>query len=144
MEVVFVKPGEYPVYGFAEKQSDTTLVRFECPAQLTAAELRRVEKVARDTFIALDCRDVARVDLRMANDGTIYVIEINPLPGLTPEFSDLCVIAKVAGMDHRALIGEIMNGAIKRHRDGTKAGAAEASPLVARRDSQAPKATGGS
>jgi D-alanine-D-alanine ligase len=71
----------------------------------------------RDTFTALDCRDVARVDLRMTPDGKVYVIEINPLPGLTPEFSDLCMIAKVAGMDYRMLIGEILAGCIKRHRE---------------------------
>ncbi len=117
MEIVFVDPPTHPVYGFEEKQSDTTRVRFECPAELTPAELKRVEKVARDTFAALDCRDVARVDLRMTPEGKVYVIEINPLPGLTPDFSDLCVIAKVAGMDHRSLIGEILSGPIKRHRE---------------------------
>ncbi|AUX20430.1 D-alanine--D-alanine ligase [Sorangium cellulosum] len=117
MEVVFVDPPTYPVYGYEEKQSDTPRVRFECPAQLTTSELRRIEKVARDTFAALACRDVARVDLRMAKDGRVYVIEINPLPGLTPDFSDLCQIAKVAGMDYRTLIGEILAGCLKRHRE---------------------------
>ncbi|WP_437652911.1 D-alanine--D-alanine ligase family protein [Sorangium sp. So ce1182] len=117
MEVVFVDPPTYPVYGYEEKQTDTPRVRFECPAQLTPSELRRVEKVVRDTFAALACRDVARVDLRMTKDGRVYVIEINPLPGLTPDFSDLCVIAKVAGMDYRSLIGEIMAGCLKRHRE---------------------------
>jgi len=77
--------------------------------------------VVRDTFTALDCRDVARVDLRMAPDGKVYVIEINPLPGLTPEFSDLCVIAKVAGMDYRMLIGEILAGSIKRYCEARQA-----------------------
>ncbi|MGK3990456.1 ATP-grasp domain-containing protein [Sorangium sp. So ce136] len=117
MEVVFVDPPTYPVYGYEEKQTDTPRVRFQCPAQLTPSELRRVEKVVRDTFTALACRDVARVDLRMTKDGRVYVIEINPLPGLTPDFSDLCVIAKVAGMDYRSLIGEIMAGCLKRHRE---------------------------
>ncbi|XYH99703.1 ATP-grasp domain-containing protein [Sorangium sp. So ce1128] len=117
MEVVFVDPPTYPVYGYEEKQTDTPRVRFECPAQLTPSELRRIEKVVRDTFAALACRDVARVDLRMTKDGRVYVIEINPLPGLTPDFSDLCVIAKVAGMDYRSLIGEIMAGCLKRHRE---------------------------
>ncbi len=117
MEIVFVDPPQHPVYGFEEKQSDTTRVRFECPAQITPAEQKRIEKVVRDTFSALDCRDVARVDLRMAPDGKVYVIEINPLPGLTPDFSDLCVIAKVAGMDYRMLIGEILSGSIKRYRE---------------------------
>jgi D-alanine--D-alanine ligase len=117
MEVTFVDPGEHPVYGFEEKQSDSPRVRFECPATVTPAEQKRIEKTVRDTFTALDCRDVARVDLRMARDGKVYVIEVNPLPGLTPEFSDLCMIAKVAGMDYRTLIGEILAGSIKRHRD---------------------------
>ncbi len=121
MEVVFVDPGAHPVYGFEEKQSDTPRVRFECPAQITPAEQKRVEKVVRDTFTALDCRDVARVDLRLAPDGKVYVIEINPLPGLTPEFSDLCTIAKVAGMDYRTLIGEILAGCLKRHREARAA-----------------------
>jgi len=121
MEVVFVDPPQHPVYGFEEKQSDNPRVRFECPAQITPAEQKRIEKVVRDTFTALDCRDVARVDLRMAPDGKVYVIEINPLPGLTPEFSDLCVIAKVAGMDYRMLIGEILAGSIKRYREARQA-----------------------
>ncbi|WP_433933753.1 ATP-grasp domain-containing protein [Sorangium cellulosum] len=121
MEVIFVNPPTYPVYGYEEKQTDTPRVRFQCPAQVTPSELRRIEKVVRDTFAALGCRDVARVDLRMAKDGRVYVIEINPLPGLTPDFSDLCVIAKVAGMDYRSLIGEIMAGCLKRHREARAA-----------------------
>jgi len=117
MEVVFVEPGRHPVYGFTEKQSDTLRIRFECPAQVTPAELRRIEKVVRDTWTALDCRDVARVDMRMTPEGKVYVIEINPLPGLTPDFSDLCTIARVSGMDYRTLIGEILAGCVKRHRE---------------------------
>jgi D-alanine-D-alanine ligase len=117
MEVVFIDPPTHPVYGWEEKQESTTRVRFECPAQITSTESKRLEKVARDSFIALGCRDVARIDLRMARDGTVFVIECNPLPGLAPDFSDLCVIAKVAGMDHRTLIGEILAGCLKRWRE---------------------------
>ncbi|WP_434045711.1 MULTISPECIES: D-alanine--D-alanine ligase family protein [Sorangium] len=130
MEVVFVDPPTYPVYGYEEKQTDTPRVRFVCPAQVTPSELRRIEKVVRDTFTALGCRDVARVDLRMAKDGRVYVIEINPLPGLTPDFSDLCVIAKVAGMDYRSLIGEIMAGCLKRHREARAASPQSALPAA--------------
>jgi D-alanine-D-alanine ligase len=121
MEVVFVGASKHPVYGFEEKLSDTPRVRLDCPAQITPAEQKRIEKTVRDTFAALDCRDVARIDLRMATDGTIYVIEINPLPGLTPDFSDLCAIAKAAGMDHRTLIGEILGGSLKRYREARSA-----------------------
>ena len=128
MEVVFIDPKGLPVYGFEEKQSDTPRVRFECPAQITPAEQKRIEKTVRDTFTALDCRDVARVDLRMAADGKVYVIEINPLPGLTPDFSDLCTIARVNGIDYRTLIGEILAGCLKRHREARAATATAPGP----------------
>ena len=36
------------------------------------------------------------------------------LPGLTPDYSDLCLIANRARIDYRTLIGEILSGAIKR------------------------------
>jgi D-alanine-D-alanine ligase len=126
MEVIFIDPKGLPVYGFEEKQSFTPRVRFECPAPVTAAEQRRIEKTVRDTFTALGCRDVARIDLRMAADGKVYVIEVNPLPGLTPEFSDLCTIARVNGIDFRTLIGEILAGCLKRHREARAVAPTEA------------------
>jgi D-alanine--D-alanine ligase len=114
MEVVFLKGGERPVYDYVCKQDWPNHVRYECPATLTKEELKTMERVCRSTFMTLGCRDVARVDLRLAKDGTVYVIEVNPLPGLTPDYSDLCLIANGAGMDYRTLIGDILSGAIKR------------------------------
>lgn len=122
MEIVFLDAGEHPVYGFEEKKTWTSRTRFDCPASLTQGELKRIEKVARDTFAALDCRDVARVDLRMTAEGALHVIEVNPLPGLAPDYSDLCVIARQAGMDHQTLIGEILSGAIRRYQHRRAAG----------------------
>jgi D-alanine-D-alanine ligase len=59
---------------------------------------------------------------------------VNPLPGLTPDYSDLCLIANGAKIDYRTLIGEILSGAIKRWRErqeGARDGAeASASAVV--------------
>src|SRR6185369_1496636 len=88
-------------------------------------ELKAIEKVTRETFIALDCRDVARIDLRMDARGDIWVIEVNPLPGLTPNYSDLCLIANAANIDYRSLIGEILAGGLKRLREKRRAEAAK-------------------
>src|SRR5262249_52957482 len=87
------------------------------PAVRARAELKAIERVCRETFAALDCRDVARVDLRMTAKGEIYVIEVNPLPGLTPGYSDLCLIAQAAGIEYKQLIGEILEGGLKRLRE---------------------------
>jgi D-alanine-D-alanine ligase len=125
MEIIFKdKNNPRPVYDYQIKQEWEKHVAYQCPADLTPAELKSVERVARDTFEALDCRDVARVDLRMTAKGEIYVIEVNPLPGLTPGYSDLCLIATAAGIDYRTLIGEILAGGLKRLREKRRADAA--------------------
>ena len=118
MEIKFKKTeNTRPVYDFAVKQEWEEYVYYECPAKLTEAEQKAMEKIARATFWALDCRDVARVDMRMDADGRIYVLEVNPLPGLTPDYSDLVLIAKACGMEYDQLIAEIMTGGLRRMRD---------------------------
>jgi D-alanine-D-alanine ligase len=117
MEIKFKKNDPRPVYDYTVKQDWEEYVYYECPAKLTEAEQKAMEKIARATFWALDCRDVARVDLRMDAEGRIYVLEVNPLPGLTPDYSDLVLIAKASGMEYDQLIAEIMQGGLRRLRE---------------------------
>jgi D-alanine-D-alanine ligase len=44
-------------------------------------------------------------------------LEVNPLPGLTPDYSDLVLISKAAGINYRTLIAEILAGGLKRLRE---------------------------
>jgi D-alanine-D-alanine ligase len=118
MEVVFHdKANDRPVYDYAIKQEWEKHVHYDCPAVLTPTEAKAVERAARETFVALDCRDVARVDLRMNAKGEVYVLEVNPLPGLTPGYSDLVLITQAAGIEYRTLIAEILAGGLKRLRE---------------------------
>jgi D-alanine-D-alanine ligase len=117
MEIKFKKDTRRPVYDYAVKQEWEEHVYYECPARLTEAEQKAIEKITRATFWALDCRDVARVDMRMDADGRIYVLEVNPLPGLTPGYSDLVLIAQAVGMEYDQLIAEIMVGGLRRMKD---------------------------
>jgi D-alanine-D-alanine ligase len=65
----------------------------------------------------MGCADVARIDFRLdANDGNKpYILEINPLPGLNPEYSDLCIEAKADGWHYDQLINRILDEAIQRY-----------------------------
>jgi D-alanine-D-alanine ligase len=108
---------ERPVYDYGVKQEWEQHVYYECPPKLTETELKAMEKIARATFWALDCRDVARVDLRMDAEGRLYVLEVNPLPGLTPNYSDLVLISQAVGIEYDTLIAEIMVGGLRRLRD---------------------------
>src|SRR5260370_41787747 len=84
--------------------------------------------------MTLDCRDVASIDLRMNKEGQVYVLEVNPLPGLTPDYSDLVLISKAAGINYRTLIGEILPGALKRLREKKR----EAAPRPADKSGEKP------
>ncbi|MFL5395412.1 MAG: D-alanine--D-alanine ligase, partial [Myxococcales bacterium] len=109
-------------------------IRYDVPAKLEPAQLKALERAARECFIALGCRDVARVDFRMDAQGRVYFLECNPLPGLTPGWSDLVLIAKAAGIEYNALLAEILSGAIRRYKERererreTERGAAAATP----------------
>ncbi|MFO0597403.1 MAG: ATP-grasp domain-containing protein [Myxococcaceae bacterium] len=118
MEIVFTdKSDKTPIYKFEDKLEENDRIRYEVPARLDAAPLERLKSAARQAFMSLGCRDVARIDFRMDESGRIYFIECNPLPGLTPGWSDLVLIAQGDGMDYRTLIGEILSGAIRRYKE---------------------------
>jgi D-alanine-D-alanine ligase len=51
----------------------------------------------------------------MSDDGKIYFIEINPLPGLAPGYSDYPMIAEFNGIGHSDLIKMVLNSALKRY-----------------------------
>lgn len=101
------------VYSLEVKRIWEERIEFEVPARLSSTVTDRVVRAARASFEALGCRDMARVDFRV-RDGVPYFLEVNPLPGLAPEWSDLTIIAKGMGVGHSDLIGRILRAAIRR------------------------------
>jgi D-alanine-D-alanine ligase len=137
MEIKFKDTtNDRPVYDYDVKQEWEKHVEYTCPAELTDAQLKAMEKIARETFWSLDCRDFARIDFRMDDEGKLYVFEVNPLPGLTPGYSDLVLIAKAAGMTYDLLIGEVMSGGLRRLRDKRREERAEEEANGNGRDSE--------
>jgi D-alanine-D-alanine ligase len=113
MRVVPRKPTQHFVYSLEIKRDFRRLVEYECPALLPAAVMKRVRDAALTAFYALGCRDVARIDFRVRN-GVPYFLEVNPLPGLHPEDSDLVIMAKLVGWSYEQLVGNILQSAMDR------------------------------
>lgn len=88
-----------------------------CPAPLTAEQIEDLNWLTAATFRVTGCLDVARVDFRFdANDNNKpYILEINPLPGLNPDYSDLCIEAKAAGWTYEKLVNQILDEAAARY-----------------------------
>ena len=80
-----------------------------------AASAKAAGDVALAAWRALRCRDGGRIDIRNDEHGRPHFIEVNPLAGLRPDYSDLCFIATYRGISHAALIGLIMDAFLKRH-----------------------------
>jgi D-alanine-D-alanine ligase len=106
---------EHFIYSLEVKRDFRRQVNYECPARLSPADLTAVTRSALEAFRVLGCRDVSRVDFRL-RQGVPYFLEVNPLPGLNPETSDLVIMADLAGWTYRQLIERILNAALDRHR----------------------------
>lgn len=90
--------------------------RFKCPAPLKPETERQLRVLAAAVFRVTGCKDVARVDFRLARDtGQPYILEVNPLPGLSPHYSDLCLQSDSAGWAYERLINTILESAARRH-----------------------------
>lgn len=90
-------------------------VYYLCPAPISPEFEELLRDVALRTYRALDCRDFARVDLRLDKDGVPNVMEVNPLPGLAPGFSDYPRIAEKAGWSFAELVNGILECALRRY-----------------------------
>ncbi len=115
MRVVPKTREPYFVYSLEVKRNWRELVSYECPAKLPEATLARIHQAAFKVYEKLGVRDFARIDFRIAPDGTPYFLEINPLPGLNPQSGDIVLMAGMMGWSYEKLIGAILNSALRRY-----------------------------
>ncbi len=111
IEVILLDHSEQDVYSYHNKEFCEELVKYR---KVDDPEAQRAMEIAVASFKALGCRDAGRVDLRSDTHGIPNFIEINPLAGLHPEHSDLCIIATHHGMSYQELLTEIVDSALQR------------------------------
>jgi D-alanine-D-alanine ligase len=114
MRVVPLQTTAHFVYSLEVKRDFRRQVYYDCPAALPAATTAAIERAARTAWQVLGCRDVARIDFRL-RDGQPYFLEVNPLPGLHPEDSDLVIMGSLVGWSHARLVEGIFEAARARY-----------------------------
>jgi len=82
------------------------------PAELSDEETAAVQELARRAFEALKLDGCARIDFRMAPDGTFYCLEANTLPGMTAT-SLIPQAAAAAGISFEELCERIVKLAVR-------------------------------
>jgi D-alanine-D-alanine ligase len=115
MEILLGPEAEPLVYSYINKAQYEELVRYRLATDDTA---NRAAEIALAAWRGLGCRDAGRIDLRCDRNGEVNLIEINPLPGLHPTRSDLCILSRMAGIGYQELIDGIMRSALQRTRLG--------------------------
>ena len=113
LEVKLLASAEPEVYSFDNKALFEDRVRYEVASEDDECAAKAID-IALRAHIALGCRDVSRVDLRCDSFGEPRFLEINPLPGLNPEISDLAILCKLVNMPYESLIREIVMSALER------------------------------
>lgn len=90
---------------------------YHCPAPLPPEQVEELNWLAAAVFRVTGCLDVARVDFRLdaSDNDRPYILEVNPLPGLNPGYSDLCIEAEAGGWTYEELINRVLDMAVERY-----------------------------
>lgn len=111
-------PGEviptHEFYSYDAKYLDEKGAALKIPAQLDDKTIKKIQKLAVETFQALCCEGLSRVDFFLKDSGEIIVNEINTMPGFTrismyPKMWEAC------GISYTELITRLIELAINRH-----------------------------
>lgn len=86
-----------------------------CPAELSEELTKKMQKVAEDACNAIGCEPYARADVMMDDDGNMYCLEVNTLPGMTPT-SLIPQEAQVVGMDFKALCEHLVQLSLDKYK----------------------------
>ncbi|MFH1642103.1 MAG: D-alanine--D-alanine ligase [Nanoarchaeota archaeon] len=88
-----------------------------CPAAIDENLKSLIEAICIKTFKALDCKDWARIDIRLDKNNVPNILEVNALPGFMKnpkENSRLPKAAYAAGWSYERLIAEVIKSAASR------------------------------
>jgi len=114
-------PGVTPIYSYEAKwiwdRAEEPLEIFSCPARLTDRLREKIERICREAFTLLRCRDWCRIDVRLDGEGRPHIIELNPLPGILPNPEDNSCFPKAAratGISYNQLIQTVLLLAAER------------------------------
>ena len=124
MEENFLVEGKaYPVieiapiqgfYDYKNKYSAGSTIE-TCPADISEEQTRKMQKYAELGYKVLGLQAYGRLDFIMNEQGEMYCLEANTLPGMTPT-SLIPQEAKVIGIDYPDLCEKLIEVSLKKYR----------------------------
>jgi len=109
---IIISP-KYEFYTYDAKYEDPDAVEIRVPAELDSSAKERIKDLCLRSYHTLRCEDFARVDLFFTEDQSIYINEINTIPGFTNSSMFPSLWAQ-HGIDYSTLITRIIELALER------------------------------
>jgi D-alanine-D-alanine ligase len=105
-------PSHLPkICGYASKWVESSLefthTLPRCPALLPSQIEEKVINISLSAYRIMDCRDYARVDIRLSPAGIPYVLEVNANPDISPD-AGMTRSARIAGFTYPEFIARIL------------------------------------
>jgi D-alanine-D-alanine ligase len=111
MEIILNEKTPHPIYSYTVKKDWEKYVSYRIADDLTAQEC--IDTAIR-VWKIIKGKDAGRIDFRLDSQGKPNFIEVNPLAGLNPTYSDLPMLARLKGIGYKEIITGIMDSAMKR------------------------------
>lgn len=108
-----VKPGA-EFYSYEDKYDAASTSSLDIPAELDEATMTKIQNLAKKAYQLLGCKGLARIDCFLTQDGTVYVNEVNTLPG----FTNISMYAKLwqnQGVSGTQLTSALIRDALGEH-----------------------------
>jgi D-alanine-D-alanine ligase len=102
------------VYGLEVKRNWRKEVLYIPEVNIESKLRKQITETAIKAFKAFELRDAARIDFRLDEEGIARIIDINPLPGLSPVYSDLPILFKLKKKTYKQLMDIIIKTSLKR------------------------------
>jgi D-alanine-D-alanine ligase len=110
----------FPIVGYRAKWDTSSFEYHHTPRKfpqgLPSSLRQRIEGIALECFHLLMLRDYGRIDMRVDDDGQIYVLEVNANPCLSPD-AGFAAAAQQGGMSYTDMVETLMEFVEKRARD---------------------------
>jgi D-alanine-D-alanine ligase len=118
-----IVPRGHEFYDYEAKYLDEHGSELLIPADLPAATLDEIQRLAVAAFLAIDCAGMARVDFFVTAEGQVLLNEVNTIPGFT-SISMYPKLWEASGLSYPALIDRLVELAVERHEAERKRGTA--------------------
>ena len=105
------------VYSIENKRDWQEKIKYElAEGNVRERTVTLLRQYAMAAFNVLGLRDVARIDFRVDSAGIPKIIDVNPLPGLSPKYSDLMLMSKLHSNKFVDVIDKIIAISLKRNK----------------------------